>query len=87
MNRCITGKNCYYSRELAEEALIQAWVRRHFTPGTGPVNVYKCDDCGDYHLTSGGELNSRLAEAIKNGSIDKLREAEDWELKWRRRRR
>ena len=55
-----------------------------FSAGNGPVAVYLCDDCGQFHLTSKGKMNDRLAEQMKNGSIDLQKEANWWMDKFKK---
>ena len=85
MAGCVTGKKMYASRELAEEVLIHAWSTYEYSAGRGPVAVYKCDDCGHYHLTSSGEMNPKLAEHLKDGKIRLQREANKWMDKFKKR--
>lgn len=85
MKKCSSGKVIYLSQALAEEALLDAWIRNHYAKGQGPVNVYRCDDCGDFHLTSKGVMSERLKMAIDKGEIERSRRAFDLENKlWRR---
>ena len=84
MAGCVTGKNMYLNQEAAEQALIQAWVRNDFAEGHGPVNVYRCHDCGQFHLTSSGQMNPILAEHIRNGKLKLQKEANYWEKKLKR---
>jgi hypothetical protein len=83
MRTCVTGKIRYLSEALAVEALLDAWVRHAYTAQRGPVNVYLCDACGQYHFTSKGSMHARLAEALASGTIEKLRTARNWEDRWR----
>lgn len=83
MNSCPTGKRGYLSYELAEEALIGAHVAYNYVKGSGPVGVYQCDDCGQYHLTSKGTINKRLDQMLKDGTLKKNKEANWWEQKWK----
>jgi hypothetical protein len=78
MVTCITHKRCYQTKELAEEALIDARIRFDYSSGHGPVALYRCDDCGYYHLTSSGPMNERLADAINKGTVNKHKQAADW---------
>jgi len=80
-NTCVTGKRVYTSQETAEDALIETWTRFVYGPGSGPIAIYRCDDCGYYHFTSKGPMNENLARAIKEGRIDRGREAKWWEDK------
>lgn len=85
MRTCVTGKRCFVTHELAEEALIGAHVNHSYNKGNGPIGVYACDECGQFHLTSKGEMNKRLAEMLKDGEIQKQKEVNWWEQKFRRR--
>lgn len=85
MDRCATGKRVYASQEMAEEVLIEAWTRYEYKGNQGPIAVYRCDDCGQYHLTSRGPMNERLAAALADGRISKQKEARRWEDKFKRR--
>lgn len=85
MHTCSSGKRCYLSLELAEEALIGAHVAYSYVKGSGPIGVYQCDECSCYHLTSQGAMNKRLEQMINNGEIQKQKEAQQWEGKWKKR--
>jgi hypothetical protein len=65
------------------EALIQAHTQFNYGKSSGPVAVYKCEDCGNYHLTSKGPVNATLASYLKEGKIDKALEAEKWAKKFK----
>jgi hypothetical protein len=84
MSRCISGKRVYASQEIAEDVLIEAWTRYEYNNNTGPISVYKCDDCGNYHLTSRGPMNERLAKALADGKIRQQKEARRWEDRFRK---
>jgi hypothetical protein len=85
MAGCVTGKKMYASQEIAEDVLIDAWSRYTYAAGNGPVSVYKCDDCGEYHITSSGEMNPKLAQYLKEGKIQLQREANHWMHKIKKR--
>jgi hypothetical protein len=70
--------------ENAVEALISARTKFDYRDGNGPVSVYRCDDCGFYHLTSQGPMNEELRKNLNDGSIDRQRRAEDWEQRLKR---
>ena len=72
--------------QMAEDALIDAWVRNNYVSGTGPINVYPCDDCGNFHFTSKGAMNLKLKELLDKGTIQKNRTAYNYESKFRGRR-
>lgn len=80
---CPSGKRSYSTQELAEEALIQARTAYDYPDGQGPVAVYRCEDCGEFHLTSRGPMNARLAAFLSEGKIDLHKEARKWEDKFR----
>lgn len=83
MKKCPTGKRLYLSEQLAEDALIEAHVHFNYRSGSGPVAVYRCEDCGDYHLTSQGPMNTRLSQLLTNGTIKKQKEAARWQGKFK----
>jgi hypothetical protein len=84
MINCVSNKKVYSSQELAEEALIQAHIQFDFGKGNGPVAVYKCEDCGYFHLTSKGTMNERLIHEIKTGKVGLQKEANRWLDKFKR---
>lgn len=84
MMKCITRKKNYPTREIAEDALIDAWIAFDYERRNGPVAVYQCEDCGEFHLTSSGPMNARLAEAIASGFIKRQKEANQWTNKFKR---
>ena len=81
---CISGKRQFFTEQLAEDVLIELWENNEYASGRGPVAIYKCDDCGYYHLTSKGPMNSKLAEALAEGKLKLQREAHRWLDKWKR---
>jgi hypothetical protein len=85
MAGCVSGKKMYATQEQAEDVLIHAWSTYEYAPGRGPVAVYKCDDCRQFHLTSSGEMNPRLAEQIRDGKIKLQKEANRWLDKFKKR--
>ena len=85
MPHCPSGKTSYQSRSLAEDALIDSWIRHNYSPGNGPSDVYSCEDCGEFHFTSKGNMNARLKAAWADGSISKNRRGFQLEDKLRRR--
>jgi len=84
MDRCVSGKRMYRSIEIAEDVLIETWTRFDFAPENGPISVYQCEDCGQFHLTSRGPMNEKLSAALKNGDIKRGKEAARWEDKLKR---
>jgi len=79
MKQCISGKKSYSNQGMAEDALIDSWEKNYYSAASAPINVYQCMDCGDWHWTSKGEMNVRLAEEIRSKRLHKKREANDWE--------
>ena len=78
--KCSTGKNQYFTKFLAETALIDIHIHRNFPPEMGPQNVYQCEHCGDWHLTSKSpKRNERLQEMIDSGELKRQQQARQWE--------
>lgn len=77
---CSTGKIQYPTKVLAETALIEVHIERNFPPEMGPQNVYECEFCGDWHLTSKStKRNDRLQEMINSGELSLKQRARKWE--------
>ncbi|MFZ6011586.1 MAG: hypothetical protein ACOYXT_14680 [Bacteroidota bacterium] len=85
MVKCVTGKKAYPSQQIAEDVLIELWTLNHYTPSNGPIGIYHCDDCGQYHFTSQGKMNDKLAQYLADGRIERQREAEKWQQKFKKR--
>lgn len=83
MIKCSTGKRVYLTETLAEDALIDAHGRHQYA-GTGPIAIYRCDDCGYYHFTSKGAMNEKLATLRASGKLKLQQEASHWEKKLKR---
>ncbi|WP_109832561.1 hypothetical protein [Reichenbachiella versicolor] len=79
--KCITGKKCHETEELAEEALIENHIHFNHPKGSGPINIYLCEHCGHYHFTSQGEPHYILEE--KASYIAAQKRARDWEYRLR----
>jgi hypothetical protein len=75
---CVSGKKMYPSQEVAEDVLIEAWTRFEYGANSGPVAVYLCEDCSQYHLTSKGTMNEKLSRARADGKIQRQKEANRW---------
>lgn len=86
MIKCATHKKVYLTETLAEEALIGAHTTFDYASGSGPLAVYRCEDCGYYHLTSRGPMNLKLKQQLDEGSINRQKEADAWlnKLKYKR---
>lgn len=85
MIRCTSNKKPYPTKEVAEDALIQAHTNFEYKSGSGPIAVYVCDDCGNYHLTSQGAMNEKLERLMKAGEIKRQKEANQWLYKIKKR--
>ncbi|MBX2900779.1 MAG: hypothetical protein KF775_14085 [Cyclobacteriaceae bacterium] len=81
MPLCSSGKRIYTTEASAVDALLEAHIEFTFRKGTGPVTIYKCEACGNYHLTSKGTMHTTLAEALQNGKLTALRRGREWEQK------
>ncbi len=84
MIKCRSGKKVYLTELLAEDALLDAHSRHHYT-NSGPINIYRCEDCGYYHFTSKGNLHPQLAKLLASGKLKHIREGNEWERKLRKR--
>ncbi|RED97432.1 hypothetical protein [Marinoscillum furvescens] len=80
---CVTGKKAYPTKERALEALVDQRGRFEYRSNSGPINVYHCDDCGEWHFTSKGDMHEYLQSADIQKRIADQREAEYWERKLR----
>lgn len=78
MRTCVTHKRLYDDYDSAVSALIEARTRFDYAPNQGPVTVYKCEECGFYHLTSQGKMNETLEEYLATGKIKLQKEADRW---------
>jgi len=83
MPGCSSGKRSYLSEDIAVEALIEAHVQFDYGKRSGPVAVYQCDECEQFHLTSTGTMNQKLQQYIADGTIQKFRTANKWSGKWK----
>ena len=75
---CPSGKKLYATAQLAEDVLIELWTRNAYHNNQGPVNYYQCEDCGNYHLTSKGSMNEKLAQYLASDQVRIQREATRW---------
>jgi hypothetical protein len=75
---CVTGKVCYQTRVEAIQALIKNWIEKNHRVGMGPINVYECLDCGNWHFTSKGMKATELIENLESGRIEKERKMFGW---------
>jgi len=85
MAHCVTGKKMYPTREIAEDVLIEARTQYDYAESSGPIAVYLCEDCGQFHLTSKGVMNAKLAQYLAEGKIQRQKEANRWMEKFKKR--
>jgi hypothetical protein len=78
MQACVTHKRLYVEYDAAVSALIEARTRFDYATNQGPVTVYKCEECGFYHLTSQGKMNETLEKYLATGKIKLQKEADRW---------
>jgi hypothetical protein len=73
-NNCSSGKRAFESKFLAEEGLIQHHIRNDFKKGEGPINVYECMKCGNWHFTSKGSEHELFEDEsiVKRIQSDRL---------------
>ncbi|WP_424961053.1 hypothetical protein [Ekhidna sp.] len=81
--RCSSGKRAFDSVALAEEALIQHHIRNDYKKGEGPINVYECRECGNWHFTSKGTEHELFNDKKIVKRIEGERRAFLWEQKFR----
>ena len=66
MRDCSTKKIGYTSSNSAITALLELNLKSI----GGPINYYKCEICGQYHLTSKGPAIRELSKAKNNSSTN-----------------
>ena len=86
ISKCVSGKRIFQSEHLAEDALIELWIQNEYVPGRAPIAIYKCEDCGLFHLTSTGEMNPKLHDFIKSPEYKLKKEGQKWLDKFRNKR-
>lgn len=83
---CSTHKIQYDSQQLAENALIDQHIYKGFLPHEGPQDVYECEICGSWHMTSKSwseGRNETLQEMIDSGEMRRKQTASKWESGFR----
>lgn len=80
---CVTGKRPYETEGMALEALIDIRGRNNYRANSGPINIYQCQDCGQWHFTSKGPVHPLLTSEETQKRISSQNEAEFWERKLR----
>ena len=79
MDKCVSGKRIYESESLAVEALIQNHVFNNYRVNEGPINVYECRDCMQWHFTSKGHKHPTLEDPATLRTIEREKRAYNWE--------
>jgi hypothetical protein len=85
MIKCVSNKKAYPTKEIAIDALLEAHTQFEYSQGKGPIAVYRCEDCGNYHLTSQGPMEPRLEQGMKAGTLQRQKEAQQWLNKLKKR--
>ena len=78
MSSCVSRKKMYASHASAVDALIDARTRFDYAAQHGPIAVYRCEDCGQFHLTSKGKMDETLEKHLAEGKIRLQKEANRW---------
>lgn len=81
--KCSTGKRIYDSEVQAVDALVDIRSRNNYPPNSGPINVYKCEDCSGWHFTSRPPQHKILDRPDIQKKIQSDSEAAYWERKLR----
>ena len=69
----------YETQLLAVEALIQNHIINNYRAGQGPINVYQCDECGNWHFTSKGVKSEIFDDPEMIKMIEREKRALNWE--------
>lgn len=78
MSECISGKRTFDTEAIAEDVLVELWTRNEYAESYGPIAVYKCEDCGRYHLTSRSPMNEKLKSYLASRQSKLNKEANRW---------
>ncbi len=78
MKACSSGKRCFETESIAVDSLIQHHIINDYPKGEGPINVYECEECGNWHYTSKGERNKILEDPETKAQIKKEHIANYW---------
>ena len=79
MDKCVSGKRIYASEDVALEALIQHHIINNYRANEGPINVYECQDCTNWHFTSKGKKHSAFDDPDILRTIEREKRAHNWE--------
>lgn len=84
MRNCSTKKIGYSSKNAAISALIELHKKSSFSHGQGPQNVYRCEICDQYHLTSRGPAVAELQQRKSTWNDTTQNEILRWEKKFKK---
>jgi hypothetical protein len=84
-SKCPSGKRAFQTETLAVDVLLELWSKNTYSSGNGPIAVYRCEDCGEYHLTSHGSMHPKLSEYLAGKTVNLDREANKWIDKFKKR--
>ena len=79
----VTKKVSYETELLALKALIQNHIKNFHRQGDGPINIYQCDHCNNWHFTSRGNKHSDLDSPEMTKEIKKEQLGDYWERRLR----
>ena len=74
---CPTGKISHIHESMAQQELIRIWVKYGDGPDR-PNGYYRCDICGDFHLTSKSRDTTFIESNETQNRIKAGRMARDW---------
>lgn len=79
----VTRKRSFSDEALALNALLQNQSNNFHKEEAGPINIYECMHCHDWHFTSKGERHPDLDQSELSEMMSKERLANHWERKLR----
>ena len=79
----VTHKRSFQDEFMALEALMNNHAQNFHKRESGPINIYQCDHCGDWHFTSKGEIHPDLRKDETQLRIKTERLGAHWERKLR----
>jgi hypothetical protein len=83
--KCISGKKVFTTQQMAEDVLLELWTKNNYTTQHSPIAVYRCDECGFYHLTSRAPMNEKLSTYLNSSKFKLDKEASKWTDKFKNR--
>ncbi len=83
MRTCSSKKISYSSYHAALTALKEVHVKAGYRIQEGPQNIYRCEICDQYHLTSKGAAHPELKSGSGNFSERTQNEISRWKDKFK----